>query len=368
VPRSIECFQQAIELDPRLSESHTNLGSSLQELGKLDEAIACFRRAIELKPEASEAHFGLASALLLQGRFAEGWPEYEWRLKGKDQPKRELRSPPWDGSDLNGRSIMLLSEQGMGDTLQFIRYAKFVKERGGLVTLGCPEPLVRILSSCPYLDRVASELSQEGFDCHAQLMSLPRLLGTTLENLPAEVPYLFADPRLIDSWRGRLAVHAGLKIGINWQGNPKYAGDRQRSIPLARFEPLTRVHGVTLISLQMGLGTEQIGQVADRFQVVTLGDDVDRTSGAFMDTAAVMKCLDLVITSDTSTPHLAGALGVPVWMATPFSPDWRWLRDREDSPWYPSMRLFRQTIRGDWDGVFTRIAEELKSFAKTRPG
>jgi hypothetical protein len=312
-----------------------------------------------LKQEASEAHFGLAAALLLQGRFAEGWPEYEWRLKGKDQPKRDLRSPAWDGSDLNGRSILLLTEQGMGDTLQFIRYAKIVKERGGVVTLGCPEPLIRLLSSCPYLDRVASELSQEGFDCHAQLMSLPRLLGTTLETIPAEVPYLSADPSLIESWRQRLAAYPGLKIGINWQGNPKYAGDRQRSIPLAHYEPLARVSGVTLISLQMGFGTEQIAQVADRFQVVTLGDDVDHTAGAFMDTAAVMKCLDLIITSDTSTPHLAGALGVPVWMATPFSPDWRWFLSREDSPWYPTMRLFRQPSRGDWDSVFVRMAEDL---------
>jgi tetratricopeptide (TPR) repeat protein len=361
VPRAIECFRQAIELDPQLSESHTNLGSSLQELGRLDEAIACFRRAVELKPSAPEAHFGLASALLLEGRFAEGWPEYEWRLQGKDHPKRELRSPPWDGGDLNGRSILLLSEQGMGDTLQFIRYAKIVKQRGGRVTLGCPEPLVRILSTCPWLDRVASELSQEGFDCHAQLMSLPRLLGTTLETIPAEVPYLFADPRLIEMWRERLAAYPGLKVGINWQGNPKYAGDRQRSIPLEHFEPLAHVSGVTLISLQMGYGTEQLAQVADRFAVVTLGEDVDRTSGAFMDTAAVMKCLDLIITSDTSTPHLAGALGVAVWMATPFLPDWRWLLEREDSPWYPTMRLFRQAARGDWASVFARMAKELGS-------
>src|SRR5262249_3963141 len=161
---AIECFRRALELDPQLSEAHTNLGSSLQEFGRLDEAIACFRRSIGLKPESSEAHFGLASAQLLQGRFLDAWPRYECPPKGKDQPKRGLRSPACDGSDLNGRSILLLSEQGMGDTLQFIRYAKIVKERGVVVTLGCPQPLVRLLSSCPYLDRVASELSQEGFD------------------------------------------------------------------------------------------------------------------------------------------------------------------------------------------------------------
>jgi tetratricopeptide (TPR) repeat protein len=361
IPEAIATFRQTIELDPQLAEAHTNLGSSLQELGQIDEAAACFRRAIELKPESSEAHFGLSTVLLLRGDFAAGWPEYEWRLKGKDQPKRDLRSPLWDGGDLKGRSILLLSEQGMGDTLQFIRYAKIVKERGAIVTLGCPQPLVRLLSTCPYLDRVASELSQEGFDCHAPLMSLPHLLGDTLETIGGEVPYLFADPELIALWRERLADHPGLKVGINWQGNPKYAGDRQRSIPLTQFEPLARVPGVTLVSLQMGFGVEQIAQVADRFTVSTLGDDVDRTRGAFMDTAAVMKCLDLIITSDTATPHLAGALGVPVWMAVPFAPDWRWLLEREDSPWYPTMRLFRQPARGDWDSVFRRLATELAS-------
>lgn len=363
IPAAVEAFRRAIELDGQLAEAHTNLGSSLQELGRIDEAVACFRRAIELKPEGSEQHFGLASALLLQGDFTAGWPEYEWRLQGKDQPQHDLRSPAWDGNDLNGRSILLLSEQGMGDTLQFIRYAKVVKQRGGIVTLGCPPPLVRLLSTCPYLDRVASELSQEGFDCHARLMSLPHLLHGTLESIPAEAPYLFADAELIALWRERLAIYPGLKVGINWQGNPKYAGDSQRSIPLAEFEPLARVPGVTLISLQMGYGVEQIPRVAECFQVATLGDDVDRTHGAFRDTAAVMKCLDLVISSDTSTPHLAGALGVPVWMATPFAPDWRWLLTRPDSPWYPTMRLFRQMERGNWRGVFQTMANALAEHA-----
>ncbi len=359
VVEAVATFRTAIELDPQLPETHTNLGSSLQELGMVDEAIASFRRAIERKPEASEQHFGLASALLLQGDFAAGWPEYEWRLKGKDQPKHNLRSPLWDGGDLRGRSIMLLSEQGMGDTLQFIRYAKIVKDRGAAITLGCPSALVRLLSTCPYLDHVASELTQEGFDCHVPLMSLPHLLGDMLDTSAALVPYLFADPQLVDLWRARLAAYPGIKVGINWQGNPKYAGDRQRSIPLAQFEPLARVPGVTLISLQMGYGTEQIAELADRMNLVTLGDDVDRAHGAFMDTAAVMQGLDLIITSDTSTPHLAGALGVPVWMATPFAPDWRWMLHRQDSPWYPSMRLFRQTIRGDWSTVFADITAEL---------
>ena len=230
-----------------------------------------------------------------------------------------------------------------------------------VVTLGCPPPLVRLLSSCPYLDRVASEVGQQGFDFHAELLSLPGMLGTTLETIPAAVPYLYADEGLVGQWKARLESIAGVRIGIHWQGNPKYPGDRHRSLPLVHFEPLAGVPNVRLISLQRGLGTEQIAKVADRFEVIELGDEVDQAAGAFMDTAAIMKVLDLVITSDTATAHLAGALGVPVWMATPFSPDWRWLLVREDSPWYPTMRLFRQPEWGDWASVFKRIAEELSS-------
>lgn len=359
LPGAVMGFRQAIDIDPSLAEAHTNLGTALVDQGDFAAGEAELRRAVELKPDSAEAHFALASALLLQGKLAEGWPHYEWRLKTKDHPRRQMQQPRWNGEPLANRSILLLAEQGMGDTLQFVRYAALLRDRGARVTLGCPPALVRLLSTCPYFDRVASEVGQQGFDYHAELLSLPGMFGTTLETIPAITPYLSADEALVEQWRSRLAAIDGWRIGINWQGNPKYPGDRHRSIPLAEFAPLAAVPSVRLISLQRGLGTEQIRQVADRFEVIELGDEVDQSAGAFMDTAAIMRVLDLVITSDTATVHLAGALGAPVWLATPFSPDWRWLLKREDSPWYPSMRLFRQPQWGDWTQVFARMSAEL---------
>jgi hypothetical protein len=198
------------------------------------------------------------------------------------------------------------------------------------------------------------------FDLHVPLLSLPRLLGTTLESVPADGPYLDADPDLVETWRHRLGAYPGLKIGIAWQGNPKFRLDWVRSIPLAQFAPLADVPGVHLLSLQKGAGREQLAAPERRFPVTDLGGQMDETTGAFMDTAAVMKNLDLVITSDTSIAHLAGALGVPVWVALNAVPDWRWLLNRDDSPWYPTMRLFRQTRPGHWEDVFHRMAEVLR--------
>jgi Tfp pilus assembly protein PilF len=356
---AIAAFEQAIAIDPSLAEARTNRGAALVDQGQISAGEAELRTSVRLKPECPETHFALASTLLLQGQLEEGWPHYEWRLKTKDRPVRHMQQPRWSGEPLDGRSILLLAEQGMGDTLQFVRYAALLRKRGANVTLGCPPPLVRLLSTCPFFDRVAAEVGQQGFDFHAELLSLPGIVGTTLETIPAEVPYLTADAQLVAQWRSRLASVEGLRIGINWQGNPKYPSDHHRSLPLTHFESLARLPGVRLISLQRGLGAEQIAPAADRFEVIELGDDVDQAAGAFMDTAAIMQALDLVITSDTATVHLAGALGVPVWMATPFSPDWRWLLEREDSPWYPTMRLFRQPKPGDWTSVFERMAEEL---------
>ena len=205
------------------------------------------------------------------------------------------------------------------------------------------------------------------FDLHAPLLSLPRIMGTTLENVPVNVPYLSADEDLVESWRRELRSRPGVKVGIAWQGNPGYSNDQFRSIPLARFAPLAQA-GVELISLQKGLGSEQLLEVADQFSVTTLGGSVDREHGPFMDTAAIMKNLDLVVTSDSAIAHLAGALGVNVWLALTVAPDWRWLYDREDSPWYPTMRLFRQSSLDDWGPVFIRMAEELaRMVADTAP-
>ena len=292
------------------------------------------------------------------GRFEQGWAGYEWRWKCKEFGSLPPFQPPlWDGSFLDGRTILVHAEQGLGDTLQFIRYVPSLHQRGGRVILMCQPPLVRLLTRSPGIERLLAHGDPvPEFDVHTPLLSLPRLLGTTLESVPADVPYLEAEPQLVEAWRHRLGSYPGFKVGIVWQGNPKFRLDRLRSIPLAQFAPLARVPGVHQFSLQKGPGAEQLAAVTDRFPVTDLGRRLDD----FMDTAAVLKNLDLVISVDTAIAHLAGALGIPVWVALPFAPDWRWLMGREDSPWYPTMRLFRQTRPGQWEDVFHHIAEALQ--------
>jgi hypothetical protein len=244
--------------------------------------------------------------------------------------------------------------------LQCIRYAPLVQARGGRVIVGCPKRMVQILSSCAGVDGFYSEGVQPELDFHAPLMSLPGIFGTDLGSIPANVPYLFTEPERIERWRERLAGDGRLRVGINWQGSAKFLWDYQRSIPLSQFASLAEVEGVRLVSLQKGFGAEQLADAP--FAVESLGEAVDEEA-AFIDTAAIIANLDLVITSDTAIAHLAGALGARVWLAVSVSPDWRWLLEREDSPWYPTMRLFRQQAYGDWPGVFRRMADELAKLA-----
>ena len=268
---------------------------------------------------------------LLRGEFEQGWAEYEWRWKCEGFITPDCCQPRWQGEPIAGRRIMIFSEQGLGDTFHFIRYAKLLKDRGATVLVWAARPLERMLRLLPYLDGVFPVGSDPpDFDLHVPMLSLPHAFGTTLATIPAGEPYLVADPQLVDRWRDRLAGLGGLKIGISWQGNPKYRGDLRRSMPLGQFAPLARVPGVRLISLQKGFGSEQLAEAG--FAVTSLGPDLDEAAGPFMDTAAVLKNLDLVITSDTALAHLAGGLGVPTWVALPFVPDWRWLLDRPDSP------------------------------------
>jgi Flp pilus assembly protein TadD len=354
-------YQEALRLDPQYVEAHSNLGNAYKEQGRLEEALASYQVALWLQPEAASTHWNRSHALLQMGDFEQGWPEYEWRWKRPKAKPRQFPQPRWDGSALAGRTILLHTEQGLGDMLMFIRYAPLVQQRGGSVVVECPGSLVPLFSRCRGIDRlVARGASLPGFNVHAPLMSLPYLLGTTLATIPAEVPYLYAEEERVESWRHHLSSLDGFKIGIVWQGNPHYRDDRYRSVPLARFAPLARLPGVRLISLQKGPGTEQLGTLAGRFPVTELTVEQDSDSGAFLDTAAIMRQLDLVITVDTAPAHLAGGLGVPVWVALPGAADWRWLRDREDSPWYPTMRLFRQNQLGHWPPVFERMADEIE--------
>ena len=395
-------YGRALELKPDYVEIHNNAGCALVGLHRYEEALARYALAIDLKPEYAEAHRNLGLMQLLRGDLEKGWPELEWRWKCPDFDERHFAQPAWDGGALDGKAILLHAEQGLGDTLQLIRYAPLVKEQGGRVVARIPKHLVALLSRCPDVDQIVTDDDFNDFDVHLPMMSLPKVFGTTLETIPNRVPYLFADEELIEYWRqeltglrhlpvreevlglGASVLGASgcnletenlatktqklrpkpLLIGIAWQGNPKYLGDRQRSIPLACFAPLAQVRGVRLINLQKGHGTDQLFGVADKFFVSEPVGDVDLAHGRFMDTAAIMKNLDLVITSDSAVAHLAGGLGVNVWVALPYAPDWRWLLDRNDSPWYPTMRLFRQETPGDWNGVFRRIRRALRRLAE----
>jgi tetratricopeptide (TPR) repeat protein len=355
---ALAAHHRALELDPNHVEAHYNLGTSLQAQGRWDEALASYDQALRLKPEYAEARFNRSFVRLSRGEFAEGWPDYAWRLKCKKYPRRELSAPLWNGSPMPGRTILLHAEQGLGDTLQFIRYAPRVEQLANVV-VEVQKPLIPLLEQSGYRNLIARGSPLPAFDVHAPLLSLPGILETTLETIPAEVPYLSAKPELVEAWRLRLAEWPEFRVGINWQGNSQFTFDKFRSVPLAEFAPLARAPGVRLVSLQRGEGLDQLEQLGAELSIVDLGPDVDQAAGAFMDTAAILKNLDLVVTSDTAMAHLAGALGVQVWLAVGFAPEWRWLQDRTDSPWYPTMRLFRQTKIGDWTTVFAEMADEL---------
>ena len=357
---ALACCQRAVNCEPQSPEAHLNLGNAFLVMGKMPEAVAAFDHALRLRPGFPDAHLGRSLALLLAGDFERGWEEYEWRWQTEKVAKRYFEQPPWDGSPLDGRTILLHAEQGLGDTLQFIRYAPLVRQCGGQVIVECQKALVTLLSRSPGFDQLIGYGSAlPHFDVHLPLMSLPRVFRTTLETVPNSVPYIFPDPDLVVRWRKQLSGLQGLKIGVAWQGRPDSIGGYRRAIPLKCFVPLAHVAGVHLISLQKGFGREQIDDLPDDFPIVNLGSPLDE-NGAFADTAAIMKVLDLVVTADTAIPHLAGALGVPVWLALSTGPAFHWLLARDDSPWYPTMRLFREREMGNFVEVFERMAEQLR--------
>jgi Tfp pilus assembly protein PilF len=361
-------FRRALQLDSNYVDAASNLGLALQDLGQLDEAAACYKRAIELNANYVDAYWNQSLLLLLRGDFERGWTEYEWRWQHKKAVSRRFTQPRWDGRPLEGKTILLYAEQGFGDTIQFIRYAPMVKSLGATVVVECQKRLAKLLASAPGIDQLITE-GQEypDFDFHAPLLSLPGVFKTVLATIPATVPYLFADPALIAYWREKLSQFSGFRIGINWHGRVGDPQSARRDIPLENFLPLAQLPGVRLISLQKSPPSNMSHASCLPAEIIDLGPDVDQTRGAFVDTAAIMMNLDLVITSDTSVPHLAGALGVPVWVALPSIPEWRWLLDRSDSPWYPTMRLFRQPTAGDWTTVFVEMQSTLSHKLNLKP-
>jgi Flp pilus assembly protein TadD len=355
---AIGCYRRALELAPGFVEAHNNLGTALELEGKLAEAGECYRRALELDSEFIEARWNNGALLLLAGDFEHGWTEYEWRWR--KLPSRGYDRPHWNGEDVAGKTVLLHSEQGLGDTIQFIRYAPCVKRLGARVVVECHRALRRLLETCAGIDqRVDYGDSLPEYDFYAPLLSLPRIFQTTLQTIPAEVPYLHSELGLVGEWRERLRAVDGFHVGVNWQGRGGAPQSLRRDIPPETLWRLSEIPGVCLISLQKGEGQSTLAAAGSRVPIIDLGE-FDTENGPFMDTAAIMMNLDLVITSDTSIAHLAGALGVPVWVALPFVPDWRWMLDRSDSPWYPTMRLFRQKKLGDWEEVFGEIEAALR--------
>jgi tetratricopeptide (TPR) repeat protein len=359
-------FQNALRLQPDYLGAYLSLGAVMERQARPEDAIQCYEHALRIDPACAAAHWSRALLWLVLGDFERGWPAYEWRSTQADRGTRHPEIPHWDGSRLDGRTILLHYEQGLGDTLQFIRYAALVKQRGGKVIVECQPSLLPLLTGVEGIDGLLAEPSPlPSIDVQAPLLSLPGIFRTALETVPANIPYLHPNAHLVRHWRRELKTSDYL-IGIVWQGDPRVVKDCHRSFPLVEFAPVAQLPGVRLVSLQKGPGTKQLREVADNFPVLDLGTELDEVSGAFMDTAAIMRQLDLVISSDTAIPHLAGALGVPVWVALPLEPDWRWLLERADSPWYPTMRLFRQRRYANWEEVFSCIAEELKSLMANR--
>jgi Flp pilus assembly protein TadD len=375
---ALTCFHRALAARPEFTPAHVNLGLHHGRRGELAEAIDAYRGAAAAQPSTYYVHLNLGLTMLLAGLFEDGWREYEWRWRrrGRAAEKRGFDQPLWDGSPLAGESVLLTAEQGLGDMIQFVRYAELVRRRGGVPWAEARPPLRRLFASCDALEGVIVERRGESgeilggphpqahrFDLQTPLLTLPRLFATDLDSIPARVPYLGAAPALSDEVEARLAAAGdALRVGVVWAGNPSNGMDARRSCPLEHWRPLAAVPGVHLFSLQFGERGRELEEHPE------LGmTDLGPLLGDFYATAAVVRRLDLVVTVDTSMAHLAGALGHPTWTLLAFVPDWRWLMERDDSPWYPSMRLFRQPREGAWGEVMTRVAAELSRRAAARP-
>ncbi|MBV9739616.1 MAG: glycosyltransferase family protein [Hyphomicrobiales bacterium] len=386
-------YRRAIELAPAYAQAHSNLGNALRALRRLDEAIPAYTRALELKPDFADAfsnraltfhlrarfddaaadfrraialqplhgnaHSGLAMNLLLRGRFAEGFVEYEWRWRSSELPSRPSITTPWRGEDPRGKRLLVHCEQGLGDTLNFCRYLPLLRERGANLVLHVQRPLRPLIADAmPWLELVAEGEALPATDAQCSLLSLPHLFGTMPDTIPATIPYMFASQANAARFAALVGQAPELKVGLVWAGSPKHLNDVDRTFAFSTLAPILDVKGVRFFSLQIG------ARPGDRLP--DLVTDLSPELGDFAQTAGALSALDLLITVDTAPAHLAGAMGKPVWMLLPFVPDWRWLLEREDSPWYPTLRLFRQKTRGDWQAPVDALAKALIELAQER--
>jgi Flp pilus assembly protein TadD len=365
---AIAALQQTIALAPQSAQAYNNLGNAFYRKGDPVAAEQACRNALILRPDLPDAHLNLAVALLMQGKLPEGFKEYAWRsrVQGTMVPRRSFMQPRWDGSELLGRRILLHVEQGFGDMIQFIRYVPMVVQRGGKVIVDCPEQFIRLLSGQFDVGHWITNLSESvQFEVHCPLLDLPMVFETSLESIPSDVPYIKAEARLADRWRDRLCSATQstndkpMHVGLAWAGSLAHANDRKRSMTLSTLAPLAEIDNLHFISLQKGPGAVEASNPPGPMNLTDWTPELND----FADTAALIANLDLIITIDSAVAHLAGAMGKPVWLLLPFLPDWRWMMHREDSPWYPTMRLFRQPAPGDWETPVRKVGDALRELS-----
>ncbi|MGA2581758.1 MAG: tetratricopeptide repeat protein [Tepidisphaeraceae bacterium] len=385
IDEAMDEYRLSLKYNPNYFQALNNYGNALHSIGQLDEAIEYCRRAVRLRPSFPAAHWNLALVQLIRGDYQEGWEEYEWRWKVKElrPPKLILPKDAWTNQDIRGKKLVVYVEQGYGDTIQFVRFLPMVQEMGAKIFLFVQPNLVRLLKNFEVADEI---LPTEGvpvtlkkdfrrfhiggseiyptdgvnvtlpFDYHIPLLSLPRKLGITVEKIPRDIPYVFADPTDVEKWKSRVPKDGRLKVGIAWAGRPSHANDRKRTISLSSFAPLAEAKNVWFCSLQKGSRAQEIRNPPPGMEIVDWTDELND----FADTAGLMANLDLIISVDTAVVHLAGAMGKEAWVLIPFMPDWRWMLNREDSPWYPSLRLFRQPKLFDYDTPISQMAQALQ--------
>lgn len=361
LPGATRSLRAALQWQPAFANAHLNLGFLLEEEGDNGGAIASYRNAVAADPGLVEAHVNLGMQLLLAGQFAEGWQEYEWRLRYPEYGGGAAASAArWDGGALAGRTILLDAEQGFGDAIQFLRYAPLVAERGGSVIVRCAPELAGLFGNTAGVRAVvAADAPAPVVDLRCPLPSLPLVFATDLENIPARVPYVGADAGQVATWKARLAERgAGCRVGLVWASQSKHRTAAAKSISLAALAPLAAIPGVRFYSLQKGEAAREAQRPPAGLRIEDLSAELDDFSA----TAAVVANLDLVISVDTAVAHLAGAMGRPAWTLLKYAPDWRWLLGRDDCPWYPTMRLYRQPARNDWEVVVAAVARELRHF------
>ncbi len=353
-------YDRAIKLRPKFVEALSGRGATLNELARFDEALASYDRALTLRPGHAEAHLNEGLTRLLIGDFERGWKKFEWRW----QKKRNFTQPLWLGAAaIEDKTILLHCEQGFGDTIQFCRYVPLVARRAGRVILEVQKPLHELMSALPGPAQIVSRGNPlPHFDVHCPLLSLPLAFGTRLESIPSATAYLQAPPHTLQHWKTRLGASDRLRIGICWAGNLNFKGDLSRSVGLTSMLPIFANPDVQFFSLQKDLRKGDGEILHNNRQIIHVGQEL----ATFSDTAAIISLMDLVISSDTAIAHLAGALGKRTWVLLQFVPDWRWLLDRQDNPWYPTVRLFRQDNTRDWDHVVANVQAALHGFVQCR--